>query len=185
MGKIRLAAQWLEACAGCEMSLLDIDERLLEFLRHAELTSSPITDLKQPPPEGVDVGILSGGIGNEDEIADAVQLRERAKTLIALGDCAVTGGICTMRNFFSREEVLRRGYIETESTVEGIVPIHEDLAPLTPRVSGVGDVVPVDIYLPGCPPSADAIWYVLSELLAGRQPKLEGDKTLKYGLDGA
>ncbi len=185
MKKVRVAMQWLEACAGCEMSLLDIDERLVELLQHAELTSTPITDLKHPPADGVDVGILSGGIGNEDEIAEAVQLRARAKTLIALGDCAVTGGICTMRNFFSREEVLRRGYVETESTVEGTVPVHEDLAPLTPRVSGVGDVVPVDIYLPGCPPSADAIWYVLSELLAGRQPALEGDKTLKYGLDGA
>lgn len=185
MGKIRLAMQWLEACAGCEMSMLDIDERMVELLRHAELTSSPITDLKRPPQEGVEVGILSGGIGNEEEVAEAVQMRERSKTLIALGDCAVTGGICTMRNFFSREEVLRRGYIETESTVEGMVPTHEDLAPLTAQVTGVGEVVPVDIYLPGCPPSADAIWYVLSELLAGRQPKLEGDKTLKYGLDGA
>jgi NAD-reducing hydrogenase small subunit len=185
VGKIRIAMQWLEACAGCEMSLLDIDERLVELLRHAELTSSPITDLKHPPEDGVEVGILSGGIGNEGELAEAMQMRERAKTLIALGDCAVTGGICTMRNFFTREEVLRRGYVETESTVEGMVPSHEELPPLTARVTGVGDAVPVDIYLPGCPPSADAIWYVLSELVAGRQPKLEGGKTLKYGLDGA
>lgn len=185
MAKIRLATQWLEACAGCEMSLLDIDERIVELLQQVELTSSPITDLKHPPKEGVDVGILTGGVGNEGEAAEAVQMRERAKTLIALGDCAVTGGICTMRNFFSREEVLRRGYVETESTVEGTIPAHEELDALTPRVTGVGEVVPVDIYLPGCPPSADAIWYVLSELLAGRQPKLEGDKTLKYGLDGA
>ncbi len=185
MGKIRVAMQWLEACAGCEMSLLDLDERLVELLQHVELTSSPITDLKHPPEDGVEVGILSGGIGNEGELAEAVRLRGRAKTLIALGDCAVTGGICTMRNFFTREEVLRRGYVETESTVDGAIPSHEELPPLTARVTGVGDAVPVDIYLPGCPPSADAIGYVLGELVAGRQPKLEGDKTLKYGLDGA
>ncbi|HYL79769.1 MAG TPA: hypothetical protein VEU07_03095 [Candidatus Acidoferrum sp.] len=185
MGKIKLAMQWLEACAGCEMSMLDLDERLVELLQHVELTSSPISDLKHPPKEGVEVGILSGGIGNEDEAAEAVQMRERSKTLIALGDCAVTGGICSMRNFFSREAVLRRAYVESESTVDGTVPLHEDLAPLTAQVAGVGDVVPVDIYLPGCPPSADAICYVLSELVAGRQPKLTGDVTLKYGLDGA
>ena len=183
MGKIKVATQWLEACAGCHMSFLDIDERIVEFFKHVELTSSPITDLKHPPEEGVDVGILTGGIGNEEEEAEAKLMRSRCKILIAMGDCAVTGGICTMRNFFPVEEVLRRGYIETESTVDGQIPQHEDLAPLTDKVSGVGDVVPVDIYLPGCPPTADAIWYVLTELLEGRMPKLEG-KVLKYGMDG-
>jgi len=183
MGKIKVASQWLEACAGCHMSFLDIDERIVELLQHVELTSTPITDLKHPPEDGVDVGILTGAIGNEDEVAEAKEMRERCKILIAMGDCAVFGGICTMRNFFSREEVLRRGYVETESTVEGDVPEHEDLAPLTSCVKGVGEVVPVDIYLPGCPPTADAIWYVLSELLEGRMPKVEGD-ALRYGLDG-
>ncbi|HQE91853.1 MAG TPA: NADP oxidoreductase [Anaerolineae bacterium] len=183
MGKVTVAMQWLEACAGCEMSFLDIDERIVELLKHVELSSTPITDLKHPPQSGVDVGILSGGIGNEEEEEEAKLMRSRCKTLIAMGDCAVTGGICTMRNFFSKEEVLRRGYIETESTVDGEIPQHEDLTPLTDKVVGVGDVVPVDVFLPGCPPSADAIWFVLTELLAGRTPKLEG-KVLKYGMDG-
>ncbi len=183
MGKIKVATQWLEACAGCHMSFLDIDERIVELLKHVELTSSPITDLKHPPESGVDVGILTGAIGNEDEIEEAKEMRERAKILIALGDCAVFGGICTMRNFFDTDEVLRRGYIETESTVDGEIPANEDLAPLTPKVKSIDEVVPVDIYLPGCPPTADAIWYVLSELLEGRMPKLEG-KVLKYGTDG-
>ncbi|MGC9467192.1 MAG: NADP oxidoreductase [Anaerolineae bacterium] len=181
--KIKVASQWLESCAGCHMSFLDIDERIVELLKHVELSSTPITDLKHPPEEGVDVGILTGGIGNEDEKHEAMLMRERCKILIALGDCAVTGGICTMRNFFSKEEVLRRGYIETESTVDGEIPQHEDLTPLTEQVTGVDDVVDVDIYVPGCPPSADAIWYVLTELLEGRIPKLEGNM-LKYGSDG-
>jgi len=183
MGKITLATQWLESCAGCHMSFLDIDEKIVELLQHIELSSSPLTDIKHPPKEGVDIGILTGGIGNEEAIAEAKLMRERCNLLIALGDCAVTGGICTMRNFFDKEEVLRRGYIETESTVAGEIPRHEDLTPLTDRVTGIDDVVTVDIYIPGCPPSADVIWYVLSELLAGRMPKMEG-KVLKYGMDG-
>jgi len=183
MGKIKVATQWLEACSGCHMSLLDMDTRIVKFLEHFELTSSPITDLKHPPEEGVDVGILTGGIGNEAEIEETKEMRERCDILISIGDCAVYGGICTMRNFFDKEEVLRRGYVETESTVDGQIPMHEDLTPLTERVMGVGDIVDVDIYLPGCPPSADAIWYVLTELLEGRKPKLEG-KVLKYGMDG-
>jgi NAD-reducing hydrogenase small subunit len=183
MGKVSVATQWLESCAGCHMSLLDIDERIVELLKHIELSSSPITDLKHPPESGVDVGILTGGVGNEEQEEEAKLMRSRCKILIAMGDCAVTGGICTMRNFFSKEEVLRRGYIETESTVDGEIPQHEDLTPLLEKVVGVGDVVPVDIFLPGCPPSADAIWFVLAELLEGRMPKLEG-KVLKYGMDG-
>jgi len=165
------------------MSFLDIDERIVEFFEHFELTSSPITDLKHPPEEGVDVGVLSGGIGNEDELHEAKEMREHCKLLVAMGDCAVFGGINTMRNFFPTEEVLRRGYIETESTVDGEIPEHEDLTPLTDKVYGVGEVVPVDVYLPGCPPTADAIWHVFMELLAGRKPKMEGD-VLKYGMDG-
>ena len=183
MEKVKIATQWLESCAGCHMSLLDIDERIVELLKHVELTSSPITDLKHPPIDGVDVGILTGAVGNDDQLAEAKEMRERARILIALGDCAVFGGICTLRNFFSRQEVLGRGYIESESTVDGVIPVHQELAPLIGRVQAVGEVVPVDIHLPGCPPSADAIWYVLSELIAGRMPKLEG-RVLRYGLDG-
>lgn len=184
MGKITVATQWLEACAGCHMSFLDIDERIMELLKQVELTSSPLTDLKHPPQEGVDVGILTGAVGNEDERAEAREMRERARILVAMGDCAVFGGICTMRNFFDRDDVLIRGYVENESTVDGQVPCHEDLAPLTRYVKSVGEVVPVDVYLPGCPPSADAIWYILGELAAGRVPKPERE-LLKYGLDGA
>lgn len=179
MTKARIATDWLESCAGCHMSLLDIDERILELLKYVEITSSPVTDLKHPPKEGVDVGILSGGIGNSDQEKIAKEMRERCKILIALGDCAVFGGIVNLRNFIPKEEVLKRSYVETESTTEGKIPKSEELGKLTNQVSGVNRVVKVDVYIPGCPPSADSIYYALTELINGRIPILEG-KLLHY-----
>ncbi|HUL19974.1 MAG TPA: NADP oxidoreductase [Thermodesulfobacteriota bacterium] len=178
MTKVKVAMDWLAACAGCEMSVLDTDERLVQLLEKIELTSTPITDLKHPPKEGVTVGILSGTINNTTNLEVAKEMRERCKVLIAMGDCAVFGGIMTMRNFFDTNEALKRAYVETESTVDGIVPSSEELSKPIKAVP-VNQVVKVDIHLPGCPPSADAIYYVLSELLEGRIPVLSGEN-LKY-----
>ncbi len=181
MSKIRLATDWLDCCSGCHMTILDIDGRILKLLEHVEITSTPITDLKHPPEDGVEVGILTGAVSNSHQIEVAEEMRARCKVLISLGDCAVFGGICTMRNFFDTGEVLRRGYVETESTdnPEGVIPDSEELGKLTDKVMAVDEVVPVDVYLPGCPPSADAFWYVVTELLAGRKPVLS-DENLKY-----
>jgi len=178
MAKIKVSSDWLAACAGCHMSLLDIDDRILTLLEHVDLRATPITDLKHPDKDGVDVGILTGAVNNTTNEAVTRQMRTRCKTLIALGDCAVFGGIVTMRNFFTLDEALRRAYVESESTVDGQIPSSPELGrPIEARA--VDQVVPVDVYLPGCPPSADAIWYVLTELLAGRKPVLK-DKNLKY-----
>jgi NAD-reducing hydrogenase small subunit len=178
MTKVKVAMDWLAACAGCEMSVLDTDERLVQLLERIELTSTPITDLKHPPKEGVTVGILSGTVNNTTNLEVAREMRERCKVLIAMGDCAVFGGIMTMRNFFDTNDALKRAYVETESTVEGKIPNSEELSkPI--KACPVNQVVKVDIHLPGCPPSADAIYHVLSELLEGRIPVLSGEN-LKY-----
>jgi NAD-reducing hydrogenase small subunit len=178
MAKVKVAMDWLAACAGCEMSVLDMDERLVHLLEKIELTSTPITDLKHPPKEGVTVGILSGTVNNTTNLEVVKEMRERCQILIAMGDCAVFGGIMTMRNFFNMEEALQRAYVETESTVDGIIPSSEELGrPI--KACPVKDVVKVDVYLPGCPPSAEAIHFVLSELLEGRIPVLSGEN-LKY-----
>ena len=177
MAYVDIATDWLDACSGCHMSLLDIDERLVELLESVTITSSPITDLKHPPEEGLDVGILTGAISSTHQEAVAKEMRERCRILIALGDCAVFGGICAMRNLLDVEEVLRRGYVETESTDgEGIVPRSCELGKPLARVRSVGDVVEVDVHIPGCPPPADAIWFALTELIAGRVPVLVGDR---------
>jgi NAD-reducing hydrogenase small subunit len=162
------------------MAFLDIDERIVELLNHVEITSSPVTDLKHPPKEGVTVGILTGALSNDHQMEVTKLMRERSQILIAMGDCAVFGGICTMRNFFDTEEVLRMGYIESASTDdEGFVPRSPEIAKLFDRVMAVNEAVKVDVHIPGCPPPADAIWFALTELLAGRIPELK-DENLTY-----
>ena len=171
--EITIASDWMCGCAGCHMSFLDIDERIVDLVQAATLLSTPITDLKHPPKEGVTVGILEGGVNNSASEAVAKMFRERSKLLIAFGDCAVFGGVPAMRNTCCIQEALKRAYIESESTTDGRIPDDPELAVMQ-ETRAVDQVVPVDIYLPGCPPSADAIWHVLSELLAGRMPKLQG-----------
>jgi NAD-reducing hydrogenase small subunit len=176
MAKPKVSTDWMCGCSGCHMSLLDIDERLVQVLDLIDLRSSPITDLKHPDEGGVDVGILEGGINNTSNEEVARRMRKGCKILVALGDCAVFGGVPAMRNFFTIEESLRRAYIETESTdSEGKIPDDPELCRPT-RVRAVEDVVPVDIFVPGCPPDADTIFYVLSELAQGRKPDLTGKK---------
>lgn len=173
MAKPKIASDWMAGCAGCHMSLLDIDERILQVAELVDIRATPITDLKHPDETGVDVGILEGGINNSANEEVAKLMRSRCKILVALGDCAVFGGVPAMRNFFPLEESLRRAYIETESTDSGgKIPSDPELAVMT-RVRAVHEVVPVDIFLPGCPPNADAIFYLLAELAQGRMPEIK------------
>jgi NAD-reducing hydrogenase small subunit len=175
MAKPKISSDWLAGCAGCHMSLLDIDERIVKIAELADIRSTPITDFKQPDESGVDVGILEGGINNSYNEEVAHRMRDRCGILVALGDCAVFGGVPAMRNFFTLEETLRRAYIETESTdANGFIPSDPELCKPT-EVRALQDVVPVDIFVPGCPPSADVIYYVLSELAQGRRPEIKGD----------
>lgn len=175
MAKPKVSSDWLAGCAGCHMSLLDMDERIATVVSLVDLRSTPITDFKHPDESGVDVGILEGGVNNTANEEVAQRMRSRCKILVALGDCAVFGGVPAMRNFFTIEESLKRAYIETESTdVSGKIPDDPELAVPT-KVRALQDVVPVDVFVPGCPPSADAIFFALSELAQGRIPDLKGD----------
>jgi len=176
MAKPKIASDWMAGCAGCHMSLLDIDERIIKIAELADIRATPITDLKEPDESGVDVGILEGGVNNTSNEEVAHRMRKRCKLLVAFGDCAVFGGVPALRNFFTLEESLRRAYVETESTdAEGKIPQDPELCKPT-RVRAPQDVVPVDLFVPGCPPDPEVIYYVLSELAQGRKPVLEGDK---------
>jgi NAD-reducing hydrogenase small subunit len=172
LAKVKVATTWLDACAGCHMSFLDLDEALIGLSQAIELTATPITDIKEFPP--VDVGIIEGAIGNEHDLEVTRKLRAACKILMVWGDCACFGGIVSMRNLFETEEIMQR-YYSTESTkLEGKIPGAKEIPKLV-EVRPINQVVKVDCYVPGCPPSPQAIHYALSELLQGRIPVLPSE----------
>jgi len=161
------------------MSFLDMDERLIELAEAVELVYSPIADVKEFP-EGVDVAIVEGAVGNEEQLELLRVVRSRSRLLIALGDCAVTGNVTALRNTLganASEAVLRKAYVENV-TERARVP-DEEVPKLLERARPLQEVVRVDCYVPGCPPGADLIHYVLTEVLAGRTPDLTN--RFKYG----
>lgn len=180
MAKPKVASDWLGGCAGCHMSFLDIDERIAKLIELVDLRSTPITDLKHPDESGVDVGILEGGITNTTNEEVAKLMRKRCKILVSLGDCAVFGGVPAMRNFFTIEETLRRAYVEADSNEPNSkIPTDPELCKPT-LVRPVHEVVPVDVFVPGCPPDADVIFYALSELAQGRIPDLKKEDKIMW-----
>jgi NAD-reducing hydrogenase small subunit len=165
--KVRLATIWLDGCSGCHMSLLDTDQRLVEIAPLIDLVYGPLVDLKEFP-EGVDVTLVEGAVSSEEDLHKIRQVRERTRILVSLGDCAVTGNVPAMRNKFGAQAVLKRAYLEN-STLDAQVP-REIIPQLLPVSRPVHELVAVDVFIPGCPPSADLIFSVLNDLLQGREP---------------
>ena len=167
MSKPTLATIWLDGCSGCHMSFLDMDERLLELSNRFELVYSPLVDTKSMPAH-VDIALVEGSVSSEEDEHKIRMVRSRVRILVSLGDCAVTGNVPAMRNIFPVEAVFERAYREN-ATLQQQNP-KERVPLLLSRVRPVHEIVPVDLHVPGCPPSADAIHTVLTELLAGRVP---------------
>jgi NAD-reducing hydrogenase small subunit len=169
MTKPKLATVWLDGCSGCHMSFLDLDERLIEIGERADLVYSPLVDTKDYP-DGVDVCLVEGAVASEEDLAKIRMIRQRTRILVSFGDCAVTANVPGMRNPIGVRPLLERAYLEN-ATLNQQLP-SEVVPRLLEKAMPVHTVVDVDVFLPGCPPSADLIFAAVDDLLAGRHPDL-------------
>ena len=169
--KLKVATASLAGCFGCHMSLLDIDERLITLLDKIEFNRSPLTDIKHCGP--CDIGILEGGVCNSENVHVLHEFRKNCKVLIAIGACAINGGLPAQRNHLELRECLQEVYLTEPGLVNGRIPDDPELPLPLDKVRPLHEVVKIDYFIPGCPPSGDAIWHFLNDLLAGRTPRLE------------
>ncbi len=182
MKKIKLATVWLAGCSGCHMSFLDLDEWLFKLGTFVDIVYSPVAcDGKIYPPD-VDICLVEGAVANEDNLALILQVRKNTKFLISFGDCAVTANVTGMRNSLgSADPILKRSYFELVD-VNPQIPLEENILPkLLDRVSPVHEIVPVELYLPGCPPDAERIRATIEPLLKDKKPLMAGRKMIKFG----
>ena len=173
MTKPKIATASLAGCFGCHMSLLDIDERILDLVELIEFDKSPIDDKKEFDGP-VDVGLIEGGCSNEENVRVLKDFREHCAILISIGDCATMGGIPALRNNIPLMECLDEAYRNgpTVYNPSGRLPDDPEIPLLLDRVYMCHEVVKIDYHLPGCPPSADTLWQALTSLLGGKEVEL-------------
>lgn len=178
--KARIATVSLAGCFGCHMSLLDIDERILQLAEMVEFDRSPINDFKEFQGRCA-VGIVEGGCCNEENVHVLEQFRKQCDVLISLGECAITGGIPAMRNNIPLRECLEEAYVNSPGVYNpsGAIPNDPEIPLLLNRLYPCHEVVKIDHFIPGCPPSADTIWDALVTLLTGK-PVVPVYNRLKY-----
>lgn len=173
MSKPKVATCALCSCFGCHMSILDIDERILQLVELVDFDKSPINDIKKFTGRCA-VGLIEGGCCNQENVAVLRDFREHCDVLVAVGDCATMGGIPALRNGIPLQECLDEAYRDGPSVhnPSGQLPNDPELPLILDQVYPVQEVVKIDYFLPGCPPSADAIWAALTALLSGKPIEL-------------
>jgi len=165
--KLIVATAPLCGCFGCHMSLLDIDERILQLVELVEFDRCPLTDIKTVGR--CDIGLIEGGVANADNVEVLREFRKNCDILVAVGSCAVSGGIPSMRNQFDLKECLEEVYIKGIGIENPHVPNDVEIPLLLDKVHPIHEVVRIDYFLPGCPPSADTFWTFLTDLIAGKE----------------
>ena len=164
MSKLKLATVWLDGCSGCHMSFLDMDERLIDLAELVDLVYSPIVDTKVFP-DYVDIALVEGAVASVDDEAKIKKIRAHSRILVAMGDCAITGNVPAMRNPIGPDAILDRAYIENASAQPQIPCV--GVPRLLKIVRPIHEFVKVDVFLPGCPPSADTFHTALTALING------------------
>jgi NAD-reducing hydrogenase small subunit len=164
MSKLKVATAWLDGCSGCHMSFLDMDEQILELAKIVDVVYSPIVDTKEFP-DNVDIALVEGAVGSVDDEKKIKKIREHSKTLVAMGDCGITGNVPAMRNPIGPAAILDRAYIENASAQQQIPSV--EVPKLLKLARPIHDFVKVDVFLPGCPPSPGTFLAALTALVNG------------------
>jgi len=167
--KPKVATASLAGCFGCHMSVLDIDDRILQLIDLVEFDKSPIDDIKEFTGRCA-IGLIEGGCCNEENVRVLRDFRKHCDTLIAVGECALMGGLPALRNTIPLKECLDEAYLNgpTVHNPKRVLPADRELPLILDRVYPIQSVVKIDYYLPGCPPSADLIWQALVALLTNK-----------------
>ena len=176
MKKVRLATVWLDGCSGCHMSFLDADAAIIALAGKIELVYGPLVDA-QEFPDAVDVTLVEGAVSSSEDIHKIENVRQRTNILVALGDCAVTGNVSSLRNWVPVNRLLQRVYVEGSDTAKQVPS--DGLPVLMARARPVQEFVKVDVYVPGCPPPARVILGLVNDLLEGRKPA--ANPKVKFG----
>lgn len=172
--KLRIATCSLAGCFGCHMSLLDIDERLVDLVEVFQFDRSPLDDLKDFTTD-CDIGLIEGGVCNTENVETLREFRKRCRVLIAVGACAISGGVPSLRNGIDVRELLEASYVKGIGVDNAGIPTDPELPHILEKVSPIHEVVKVDYFLPGCPPPADAFWHILDSIVRNEQPDLPYD----------
>lgn len=175
MSKTIVATTSLAGCFGCHMSLLDIDDKILDLIELVEFNKSPIDDIKNFT-KMCDIGLIEGGCCNDENVHVLKDFRAHCKTLVSVGECAIMGGLPALRNTVPLQECLEEAYLNSPSVSgnndAGIIPNDPELPVLLNKVYPCHEVVRIDYHLPGCPPTAELIWEALYALITGDPLKL-------------
>ncbi len=168
--KLKIATASLAGCFGCHMSFLDMDERLAGLLEQVEFDRSPFTDIKRIG--SCDIGLIEGGVCNAENVHVLREFRANCAVLVAVGACAINGGVPALRNYFDVKDCLEEAYLTGTGIANPQIPNDRELPLLLDKVYPIGEVVPIDYFLPGCPPSAAAFLQLLEPLLTGQKPAI-------------
>ena len=170
MPKKIVATASLAGCFGCHMSFLDIDEKILDLIELVEFNKSPINDIKKFTKQ-CDIGLIEGGCSNDENVHNLINFRNNCKILVAVGECAIMGGLPALRNGIPISECLEEAYLNSPSAINSnrdkIIPNDPDIPKILDKVYPCHEIVKIDYFLPGCPPRADLIWNALYALVSG------------------